>query len=365
MNFNIQRSYIMKKDDQRITGKEGDAADTAENIKDRAALEVEDSTNTERQTGADTFQKGTYGHDAISSTPEQVQGRARGRKPEKSIGMGMLYLVGTPIGNLEDMTYRAVRVLKEADLIAAEDTRQTRKLLTHFDISGRLVSYHEHNKQASGPELVRLMSEGQTIALVSDAGLPAISDPGHDLVRLAIEAGVTVVPIPGANAALSALIASGLPTDEFTFNGFLPRDKKDQQRELARLAPAQGTLLFYESPHRVVRTLEQMLESWGDREICLARELTKRYEEFGRGRISGALAHLGEHPPQGEYVVLVEGRSAAETAEAEAAWWKELSLEEHAAHYMGQGMSKKEAIKKTASDRGLPKRDVYNELLQN
>ncbi|WP_217562920.1 16S rRNA (cytidine(1402)-2'-O)-methyltransferase [Paenibacillus sp. GbtcB18] len=358
MNFNIQRSYIMKKDDQRITGKEGDASDTA-------ALEVEDVPNMERQADAEAIGNDTYGHDDISSAPEQAQGRVRNRKTEKSVGTGMLYLVGTPIGNLEDMTYRAVRILKEADLIAAEDTRQTRKLLTHFDISGRLVSYHEHNKQASGPELVRLMSEGQTIALVSDAGLPAISDPGHDLVRLAIEAGVTVVPIPGANAALSALIASGLPTDEFTFIGFLPRDKKDQQRELARLAPAQGTLLFYESPHRIVRTLEQMLESWGDREICLARELTKRYEEFGRGRISGALAHLGEHPPQGEYVVLVEGRSAAETAEAEAAWWKELSLEAHAAHYMEQGLSKKEAIKKTASDRGLPKRDVYNELLQN
>ncbi|MVP02162.1 16S rRNA (cytidine(1402)-2'-O)-methyltransferase [Paenibacillus lutrae] len=277
---------------------------------------------------------------------------------------GILYLVGTPIGNLEDMTYRAVRTLKEADLIAAEDTRQSRKLLTHFDIPGRLVSYHEHNKQASGPELIRLMSEGQTIALISDAGLPAISDPGHDLVRLAIEAGITVVPIPGANAALSALIASGLPTDEFTFIGFLPREKKDMQRELTRLIPAPGTLLFYESPHRVMRTLEQMLEVWGDRQVCLARELTKRFEEFARGTVSQALEYLGEHPPQGEYVLLVEGRSKAEADEAEAAWWQELSLEDHAEHYVQQGLSKKDAIKKTASDRGLPKREVYNELLR-
>ncbi|WP_068777592.1 16S rRNA (cytidine(1402)-2'-O)-methyltransferase [Paenibacillus sp. FJAT-26967] len=278
---------------------------------------------------------------------------------------GILYLVGTPIGNLEDMTYRAVRTLKEADLIAAEDTRQSRKLLTHFDIPGRLVSYHEHNKQASGPELVRLMSEGQTIALISDAGLPAISDPGHDLVRLAIEAGIPVVPIPGANAALSALIASGLPTDEFTFIGFLPREKKDMQRELTRLMPAPGTLLFYESPHRVMRTLEQMLEVWGDRQVCLARELTKRFEEFARGTVSQALEYLGEHPPQGEYVLLVEGRSKAEAAVAEAAWWQELTLEDHAEHYVQQGLSKKDAIKKTASDRGLPKREVYNELLRD
>lgn len=283
-----------------------------------------------------------------------------------AVRKGALYLVATPIGNLEDMTYRAVRILGEVDCIAAEDTRQTRKLLTHFEIkTPRLVSYHEHNKQASGPELVRLMrDEGLAIALVSDAGLPAVSDPGADLVRLAAESGVAVIPVPGANAALSGLIASGLPTDRFTFLGFPPRERKDLRLELERLRPAAETLLFYESPHRVQKTLEAMREAWGERRVCLARELTKRYEEFARGTIGECLEHLQEHPPQGEYVVIVEGATAEELA-ALGAWWEELPLEEHVARYERQGDSRKEAMKKAAADRGISKRDVYNALLSD
>jgi 16S rRNA (cytidine1402-2'-O)-methyltransferase len=277
---------------------------------------------------------------------------------------GTLYLVATPIGNLEDMTFRAIRTLKEVQLIAAEDTRQTRKLLTHFEVATRLVSYHEHNKQASGPELVRLLLEGQSIALVSDAGLPAISDPGFDLVRMAVEQSVPVVPIPGANAALSALIASGLPTDRFTFVGFLPREKKDLTKELERLAHLPETLIFYESPHRVVKTLERMAEVWGaERRICLARELTKKFEEFARGTIEECLAHLAQHAPLGEYCLIAEGGQAAGSP-ANGAWWEALTLAEHVERYVQQGQDKKEATKQAAADRGVPKREVYNALLE-
>ncbi|ASA25017.1 16S rRNA (cytidine(1402)-2'-O)-methyltransferase [Paenibacillus donghaensis] len=282
----------------------------------------------------------------------------------KQEGAGSLYLVATPIGNLEDMTFRGVRTLQECDIIAAEDTRQTRKLLSHFEITPSLLfSYHEHNKAASGPELIRYIIEGKNLALVSDAGLPAISDPGADLVALAIEHGIAVIPIPGANAALSALIASGLPTASFTFAGFLPRERKDIRAVLATLRASQGSLLFYESPHRVGKTLQHLQEAFGNRRVVLARELTKRYEEFLRGTIEECIAWLEEHPPLGEYVIVVEGESKEEAAKAESAWWQKLSLEEHVAHYENAALSRKEAMKKTAADRGLAKRDVYNALL--
>lgn len=288
-------------------------------------------------------------------------------EPGRDTG-GMLYLVATPIGNLEDMTFRAVRTLKEADMIAAEDTRQTRKLLTHFEIENRLVSYHEHNKHASGPELVRLMKEGQTVALVTDAGLPAISDPGEDLVRLAVAEGLRVVPVPGANAALSALIASGLSTAGFRFIGFLPREKRLRDDALNRLRKETSTLLFYESPHRVEKTLSAMLSVWGNRKVVWARELTKRYEEFGRGTLEEALAFLEEHKPLGEYCLVVEGAGELEgnedLPEEESGWWKPLSAEAHVEHYVGQGMERKEAMKRAAQDRGVSKRDIYNELVQ-
>jgi 16S rRNA (cytidine1402-2'-O)-methyltransferase len=284
-----------------------------------------------------------------------------------AIPIGKLYLVATPIGNLEDMTFRAIRTLKEADIVAAEDTRQTRKLLTHYEISPpKLVSYHEHNKTASGPELIRLIIEGKNLALVSDAGLPAISDPGSDLVKLAIEEGIAVIPIPGANAALSALIVSGLSTERFQFVGFLPRDNKERERLLANLTDDVSTLLFYESPHRIMKTLESIYEVWGDRRVVLAREITKRYEELVRGHISECLDWLNEHPPLGEYCLIIEGANPEDVKQKQNAWWQSLSIEEHVDHYESQeGISRKEAMKKAAMDRGVTKRDIYQQLLDS
>ncbi|MBC8079212.1 MAG: 16S rRNA (cytidine(1402)-2'-O)-methyltransferase [Gorillibacterium sp.] len=306
-------------------------------------------------------------------------------------GTGTLYLVGTPIGNLEDMTFRAVRILKEADIIAAEDTRQTRKLLTHYEISGKLVSYHEHNKEASGRELVRLMEEGQSVALVSDAGMPAISDPGADLAREAIAAGIPVVPVPGANAAISALVISGLPTDRFLFVGFLPRGKKKLKDELTALQGTQATMLFYESPHRVGKTVAAMSEVWGERKAALVRELTKRHEEAVRGTLGDLAVYLNEHPPLGEYVIVVNGRESTSTlrkglaaaglekgtldglpetcvastyVDDEELHWQQLTIREHVDHYLAQGDERKVALKKAAADRGVSKRDIYNALLE-
>ncbi|GAB6992541.1 16S rRNA (cytidine(1402)-2'-O)-methyltransferase [Paenibacillus pini] len=279
-------------------------------------------------------------------------------------GKGALYLVATPIGNLEDMTFRAVRTLKECDIIAAEDTRQTRKLLTHFEISPpMLFSYHEHNKAASGPELIRYIIEGKNLALVSDAGLPAISDPGSDLVKLAIAEGIAVIPIPGANAALSSLIVSGLSTERFTFIGFLPRERKDILTVLSPIQASHGTLLLYESPHRIIKTLGFINEMLGNRQVVLARELTKRYEEFVRGSVEECLAWLAEHPPIGEYCVVIEGASEVEEQKERDAWWQEISVQEHVTHYEESGLDRKEAMRKAASDRGVSKRDVYNALL--
>lgn len=277
---------------------------------------------------------------------------------------GKLYLVGTPIGNLDDMTFRAIKTLQSCDIIAAEDTRQTRKLLTHFEITpSMLFSYHEHNKVASGPELIRYIIEGKNLALVSDAGLPAISDPGSDLVKLALEAGISVVPIPGPNAALSALMVSGLSTERFTFGGFLPREKKDMRKVLEGFNESNGTLLFYESPHRIRKTLSILEELLGDRPVVLARELTKRHEEFARGSISECMEWLDEHPPLGEYCLLVEGIREEERKAEREAWWQQMSLEEHVSHYESEGFNRKDAMKKTATDRGLSKREVYNALV--
>jgi len=271
---------------------------------------------------------------------------------------GKLYLVATPIGNLEDMTFRAINTLKDADYIAAEDTRQTRKLLTHFSIEGPLISYHEHNKQKSGKEIIARLQEGKTVALVSDAGLPAISDPGEDLVKEAIALGIPVIPIPGPNAALTALIASGLSTKGFVFKGFLPRDKKELRKELELIKYYPETLIFYESPHRIEKTLREMKEVLGMRQITLARELTKKYEEFIRGDMDEVIAYLGEvEEIRGEFTVIVSGSTEEKEEEA---WWTGLSIPDHVESYMEQGMDKKEALKRTAEDRGLPKREVYN-----
>jgi len=273
-------------------------------------------------------------------------------------GIGTLYLVATPIGNLEDMTLRAIRILREADWIAAEDTRHTRKLLTHFEITPKqLISYHEHNKQASGPEIVRALLGGTSVALVSDAGLPAISDPGADLVKLAIEEHIPVVPIPGANAALSALIMSGMPTERFAFAGFLPRDKKKLGEELEKLRVFEGTIILYEAPHRLRKTLTAVLDAWGDRPAAVVRELTKKHEEAVRGTLRECLDRYTEQDPLGEICVLIESPGAAVIADA--AWWEALTVPEHVRAYEEQGSDRKEAMKRAATDRGISRRTVY------
>lgn len=286
---------------------------------------------------------------------------------QQNAACGALYLVATPIGNLEDMTYRAVKILQEADVIAAEDTRETRKLLSHFEIQGKkLYSYHEHNKRASGPELVRLMQEGLRIALVSDAGLPAISDPGADLAQLAVEAGISVIPIPGANAALSALIASGLPTDRFVFIGFLPRDRKSIDELLMSVKREPGSILLYESPHRVVKTLVRIQEVLGNRRVAVARELTKRYEQFVRGTVQACIDYYEAEPPLGECCIVIEGMTVEmmESLPPDDIWWTSLSVAEHVAHYeQSEGLPRKEAMKQAGKDRGISKRDIYQQLL--
>ncbi|UED69252.1 MULTISPECIES: 16S rRNA (cytidine(1402)-2'-O)-methyltransferase [Brevibacillus] len=274
---------------------------------------------------------------------------------------GVLYLVATPIGNLDDITVRCLETLRAVDVIACEDTRQTRKLLNHFQIEKRTVSYHEHNKEASGQGLLQWLAEGKQIALVSDAGLPAISDPGADLVRDAVAAGYPVVPVPGANAALTALIASGLPTDRFVFCGFIGRENKERREELERLKRYPETLIFYEAPHRIAKTIAAMQEAWGNRRAVLARELTKRYEEFVRGTFDELLEWLDSGEVRGEFCVIVEGYTGAVETEEAVDWWQQMSVVGHVDHYCEQGLSKKEAIKQAADDRGLPKRDVYNE----
>jgi 16S rRNA (cytidine1402-2'-O)-methyltransferase len=272
---------------------------------------------------------------------------------------GILYLVPTPIGNLEDMSFRAIRILKEADLIAAEDTRNTKKLCNYFEINTPIVSYHEHNKESSGEKLIEKVKGGLTIALVSDAGMPAISDPGYDLAVEAIAENVPVVPLPGANAALTALIASGLPCQPFYFYGFLDRNKKEKRRELEDLKRQTGTVIFYESPHRLKETLSIMAEIFEERKITLCRELTKKFEEFIRGTISEAMEWASREEIRGEFCLIVEGASAL-SLEEEESWWGLLSVEEHVNHYIEQkNLPSKEAIKQTAKDRGLNKREVY------
>ncbi|HET7658595.1 MAG TPA: 16S rRNA (cytidine(1402)-2'-O)-methyltransferase [Bacillales bacterium] len=273
---------------------------------------------------------------------------------------GTLYLVPTPIGNLEDMTFRAVRILKEADLIAAEDTRNTRKLCNHFSIETPLVSYHEHNKSASGEKLLSQLEDGKTVALVSDAGMPAISDPGHDLVKLCVEKEIFVVALPGANAALTGLVASGIDTSAFFFYGFLPRQSKERKQELERLSEIQATLIFYEAPHRLKETIAAMAEQFGEREVCLARELTKTYEEWVRGGLLVVQEELDTLTLKGEFCIVVQGMKADQKNE-EPSWWTDLTMEQHVRHYVEiRGMQTKEAVKLTATERGLPKREVYN-----
>ena len=272
---------------------------------------------------------------------------------------GKLYLVATPIGNLEDMTYRAVRILKEVDLIAAEDTRNSIRLLNHFDIKTPMTSYHEHNKYEKADELLSLLIEGKDIAEITDAGTPGISDPGEELVKKCYEAGIEVVPVPGACAAINALVASGQPTRRFAFEAFLPADKKEKSRTLDELKNETRTIIIYEAPHRLVRTLRELTEALGDRETTICRELTKTHETFFKTTLNEALSYYADNEPKGECIIVIRGLSKDEVDEKNRAKWNELSVPEHIKYYMEQGLDKKEATKLVAKDRGVSKRDIY------
>lgn len=276
---------------------------------------------------------------------------------------GTLYLCATPIGNLEDMTFRVVRTLKEVDLIAAEDTRNSIKLLNHFDIHTPMTSYHEYNRIEKAHVLVEKLKEGQNIALITDAGTPGISDPGEELVAMCQEAGITVTAVPGAAACITALTISGLSTRRFAFEAFLPTDKKERQAVLNELTEETRTMIIYEAPHRLVRTLEFLLATLGDRRIRICRELTKKHETVFATTISAAVEYYKEQEPKGECVLVIEGKSRQEQIEEERQKWEEMSIQEHMDYYMDQGIQKKEAMKMVAKDRGVGKRDIYQALL--
>lgn len=275
---------------------------------------------------------------------------------------GTLYLCATPIGNLEDMTYRAVRVLSEVELIAAEDTRNSIKLLNHFDIKTKMTSYHEYNKYDKAAFLVGKLLEGLNIALITDAGTPGISDPGEELVRQCWEAGVKVTSLPGACACINALTVSGLPTRRFAFEAFLPHDKKERAKILEGLKSETRTIIIYEAPHHLKKTLALLQETLGDRRLTVCRELTKRYEDKMQGSFSEMIAYYKEHEPRGEYVLVIEGKSFEDLTLEEQESWQEMSVEEHVAFYEEQGMDRKAAMKQAARDRGVSKRDIYQVL---
>ncbi|HHV99731.1 MAG TPA: 16S rRNA (cytidine(1402)-2'-O)-methyltransferase [Clostridiaceae bacterium] len=276
---------------------------------------------------------------------------------------GTLFLVATPIGNLEDITLRALKVLKEVDIIAAEDTRQTLKLLNHFDIKASLTSYYEHNKVEKGNYIIQLLLEGKNVAVVSDAGSPGISDPGEDLVKLAIENGIDVTMIPGPVAAITGLVISGLPTGRFVFEGFLPMNKRQRRERIEALKDEVRTIILYEAPHKLIYTLNDLYKVIGDRRIVIARELTKKFEQVVRCTLSEAISLYTNEAPKGEFVLILEGADKEELIDAERKKWDNISLEEHVAIYMDQGYDKKESIKRVAEDRGVSKRDVYNKLM--
>lgn len=277
---------------------------------------------------------------------------------------GKLYLCATPIGNLEDITFRVLNTLKEADLIAAEDTRNSKKLLNHFEIKTPMTSYHEFNKINKAHFLIEKMKEGSTIALITDAGTPGISDPGEELVKLCYEAGIEVTSLPGAAACITALTLSGLSTGRFCFEAFLPSDKKEKQYILKELENETRTIIIYEAPHRLVKTLEELKKALGDRRITICRELTKRYETVFQSSFSDALEYYQSESPRGEYVIVIEGKDRKELMEESRRDWEKYSVDEHMDYYLEQGIEKKEAMKLVAKDRGISKRDVYQELIK-
>lgn len=278
---------------------------------------------------------------------------------------GILYLCATPIGNLEDMTFRCVRVLKEVDVIAAEDTRNSIRLLNHFEIRTPMTSYHEYNKIEKGRRLVERLLNGENIALITDAGTPGISDPGEELVAMCQEAGITVTAVPGAAACITALTISGLSTRRFAFEAFLPSDKKEQKRVLEELKNETRTIVMYEAPHRLVRTLTVLEETLGNRRIRVCRELTKRHETVFAASVGEALVYYRENEPKGECVLVIEGKSVDELRQEEQARWEELPVKDHMEMYLEKGMSKKDAMKQVARDRGVGKREIYQLLLES
>lgn len=277
---------------------------------------------------------------------------------------GILYLCATPIGNLEDITFRVIRILKEVDLIAAEDTRHSIKLLNHFEIKTKMTSYHEYNRVEKAKILVKQLLEGKNIALITDAGTPGISDPGEELVRQCHEAGIQVTALPGACALVNALIISGQPTRRFCFEAFLPADKKERKNILGQLENETRTIILYEAPHRLLKTLEELLEVLGNRKMTLCRELTKRHESVFLSTIEEVLEYHRENPPKGECVLIIQGKSFQELKEESQESFLKMSLKDHMELYMNQGFSKKEAMKLVAKDRGVGKRDIYQQLLK-
>lgn len=276
---------------------------------------------------------------------------------------GTLYLCATPIGNLEDMTYRAVRILQEVDLIAAEDTRNSIKLLNHFDIHTPMTSYHEYNKYDKARVLVGYLLEGKNIAVITDAGTPGISDPGEELVRQCQEAGITVTSLPGACACVNALVISGLPTRRFCFEAFLPTDKKERAGILEELKTETRTIVLYEAPHRLVRTLRELQDALGNRRLTICRELTKKHETVFRTTIEEAIAYYTEQEPKGECVLVIEGVSIETLKAEERKQWDSMSIPEHVEYYISQGNDKKTAMKLAAADRGISKRDIYQAMI--
>ena len=277
---------------------------------------------------------------------------------------GTLYLCATPIGNLEDMTFRVIRTLKEVDMIAAEDTRNSIKLLNHFEIKTPMTSYYEYNKIEKGHKLVQMLLEGKNLALITDAGTPGISDPGEELVQMCYEAGVPVTSLPGAAACITALTLSGLSTRRFAFEAFLPSDKKERQQVLEELKNDTRTVICYEAPHRLVKTLKELLEALGNRRITICRELTKKHETAWQTHIAEACEYYQENAPKGECVLVIEGRSREELKAEEQEQWEQMPLEAHMEHYESQGMDHKSAMKQVAKDRGVSKRDIYRMLLE-
>lgn len=277
---------------------------------------------------------------------------------------GTLYLCATPIGNLEDMTFRAVRILKEVDVIAAEDTRNSVKLLNHFDIHTPMTSYHEFNKIDKGQYLVKRLLEGENIALITDAGMPGISDPGEELVRMCRDAGVPVTAVPGACACVTALVISGRPTRRFCFEAFLPTDKKERRAVLEELKTETRTSIIYEAPHRLVKTFQELLNELGDRNITVCKELTKKHETGFETTLQEAVPYYEQNEPRGEYVLVLEGCSRQQMEQEAQDAWKEMSLGDHMKLYEEQGMNRKDAMKQVAKDRGVGKREIYQALLE-